>query len=284
MGRPLKIQKYSAMSGIFYDNNAQGTTAQAVAIDQAYPPFAAPTSLDTPTVVLPQPATTPVPYTGVVGGLRGGAVSATYPVVECQVNILLASGSGAGVHNGAIIRQKGVRKFMVVDYTTVQDEALRPGNSYMIASLGTTNWQALGAPAGATVGTIFTCSVSGAGLTTTGNAYLVGTCVLSNTGSPTAGNMSITMAIGGDSTAVYISKLTNRFVQDFNGGETGGNANTGDVWAESQVVNNIDYAANFFTDESTFAKSGAEVPTWVGTQQPGDNGTLELAQVEKYTS
>lgn len=283
MGRPLKIQKYNAMAGIFYDNTAQGTTAKAVAVDQAYPPFAAPTALDTPTVVLPQPATSPLPFTGVVGGLRGGAVSATYPVVECQVNIALPSGSGAGVHNGAIIRQKGVRKFMVVDYTSVADESIVLGATYMIATVGSTNWQRFGAPAGAGVGTIFTATAAGSN-SGNGTCYLVGTCVLANTASPTAGNMSISMSVGGDSTAVYISKLTNKFVQDFNGGEAGGNANTGNTWAETEVVNNIDYAANFFTDTSTFAKSGAEVPTWVGTQQPGNNGTLELAQIEKYTS
>ena len=82
---------------------------------------------------------------------------------------------------------------------------------------------------------------------------------------------------------MYISKLTNRFVQDFNGGETGGNANTGNVWNPAQVVNDIEYAANFFTDESTFGKSGADVATWAGTQQ-NSNGTLGLAQVEKFTS
>lgn len=286
MGRPLKVSKYSAMSGIFYNNQSQGTTAAAVAIDQGYPPFAAPTSLDTATVVVPSPATSPLPFTGVVGGLRGTQVTTSYPVVEVQVNIALATGVGAGAHNGAIIRQKGARKFFVVDYTSIADEAIRPGNAYMIATLGNTNWQALGAPAGAAVGTIFTATVTGSGLSTNGTAYLCGTCVLKAqaVGSLTVGNMSITMAVGGDSTAVYVSKLTNKFVQDFNGGETGGNANTGDVWASTDVVQNIEYAANFFTDTSTFAKSGAEVDTWVGTEQPGDNGTLELAQLEKWTS
>ena len=283
MGRPLKIQKYSAMSGIFYDNANQGATAQAVAIDQGYPPFASPTSMEVQTVVVPQPVTTPLPFTGVVGGLRGGAVSATYPVVECQVNIALATGVGAGVNNGAIIRQKGVHKFFVVDYTTINDESILPANAYMIATVGTTDWAELGAPAGYTTGTIFTATVSGSGLTTTGTAYLVGTCVLINSATPTVGNMSISMAVSGDSTAVYISKLTNRFVQDFNGGETGGSANTGDVWNADQVVNDIEYAANFFTDESTFAKSGAETATWSGTQQ-NSNGTLGLAEIEKYTS
>ena len=283
MGRPLKIQKYSPGSG---DTTSNGV---AVAIDQAYPPFASPTSLDLATVVLPSPQTSPLPFTGVVGGKRGGAVSTTYPVVEVQCNIALATGVGAGAHNGIILRQKGARKFLVQDLTTIADEAIRPGNAYTITTLGTTDWQALGAPVGAIVGTTFTATTSGAGITTTGEVNLIGTCVLKAqaVGSLTVGNMSITMAVGGDSTAVYVSKLTNKFVQDFNGGETGGNASTGDVWNPAQVVNNIDYAANFFTDTSTFAKSGAEVATWTsanGSDQPGQNGTLELAQIDKVTS
>jgi hypothetical protein len=282
MGRPLKIQKYATMAGIMA-NGSQ--SASAVAIDQGYPPFAAPTALDLPTVVLPSPATSPLPFTGVVGGQRGGAVSATYPVVEVQVNITLASGSGAGVNNGIILRQKGARKFFVQDLTALQDEDIIAGNAYIITSLGTTNWQALGASSTAVVGTVFTATIDGTGLTTTGTVNLVGTCVLVNSATPTAGNMSITMAVAGDSTAVYISKLTNRFVQDFNGGETGGNANTGNVWDPTQVINDIEYAANFFTDESTFAKSGAESDTWgVNGSEQNTGGTLGLAQVEKYTS
>lgn len=144
----------------------------------------------------------------------------------------------------------------------------------------------MGAPAGAIAGTIFTCTATVA-TASTGTALLVGTCVLTDSNTPTVGNMSIAMAVGGDSTEVYISKLTNKFAQDFNGGATGGSANTGNAWNANQVVNDIEYAANFFTDESTFAKSGAEVDTWAssnGSDQPGNNGTLELGQVEKITS
>ena len=266
MGRPLKIQKYSTGSG---------NGGAAVAVDQAYPPFSA--------LIAPTPPTGTSPlWLGVVGGARGGSVSATYPVVECQVNITLATGVGAGAANGIIIRQKGARKFMVQDLTAIQDEAIRPGNAYKITSLGTTNWQALGAPAGAVVGTIFTATVTGAGLTTTGVVNLVGTCVLDNTTSPTAGNMAITFSYG-DSSAMYVSKLTNRFLQDFSGGETGGNANTGNVWNPAQVINNELFDANFFTDEGTEVKSGAETATWAGTQQNSD-GTLNLGIVENYTS
>jgi len=283
MGRPLKIQKNSPMSGIFIN----GPTAEAVPVDQGYPPFAAPTSMETDTVVLPQPATSPVPFTGVVGGAPVlSSPSTSFPVVSCQVNIVLPDGSGAGVATGRIIRQKGAHKFLVVDTTTVNDEDMVAGASYMILNLGGTNWQQMGAPAGAIAGTIFTCTAAVASAST-GTALLVGTCVLVDDNTPAAGNMSIAMAVGGDSTEVYISKLTNKFAQDFNGGATGGNSNDNDVWAASQVVNDIEYAANFFTDESTFAKSGAEVDTWTtanGSDQPGQNGTLELAQIEKITS
>ena len=265
MGRPLKIQK---------SNNG-------ILTDAGYPPFAAPTAMDLPTVVVPTPATT-LPFTGVVGGdYTLSSPSAAYPVVKCQVNIALPNGSGAGVHDGRIIRQKGARKFLVADGTTVQDENLKAGAAYQILSLGTTNWQALGAPAGAISGTIFTCTVNGTGLTTTGTALLVGVCTLYST-TPTAGNMAITVSIA-DSTPTYLSKLTNKFAQDFNGGETGGNSNSNNVWNPAQVQNNIDYAANFFADGEQFAKSGADVATWAGTQQ-NSNGTLTLAEVEKYTS
>jgi hypothetical protein len=287
MGRPLKIAKNSPMSGIFYDNTNQGTTAQSVLVDVAYPPFAAPTSMDTNTVILPQPATTPVPFTGVVGGAPVlSSPSTSYPVVSCQVNIALPSGSGQGVATGRIIRQKGAHKFLVVSNTTVNDEDALVGASYMILSVGGTNWQQMGAPVDAAAGTIFTCTATVA-TASTGTALLVGTCVLTDSNTPTVGNMSISMAVGGDSTEVYISKLTNKFAQDFNGGATGGSANTGDVWNADQTVNDIEYAANFFTDESTFVKSGAEVSTWTtanGSDQPGNNGTLELAQIEKITS
>jgi hypothetical protein len=282
MGRPLKIAKNSPMSGIFYDPSNQGTTAQSVLVDIGYPPFAAPTSMDTATVVLPSPATT-IPFTGVVGGAPViSAPSPSFPVVSCQVNIALPSGTGAGVATGRIIRQKGAHKFLVVDTTTVNDEDMVANASYMILSLGGTDWQQMGAPDGAIAGTIFTCTATVASAST-GTALLVGNCILTDSNTPTVGNMSIAMAVGGDSTEVYISKLTNRFAQDFNGGAAGGNADTGDVWNPGQVINDIEYVANFFTDVSTFAKSGAETATWAGTAQNSD-GTLGLAQVEKITS
>ena len=274
MGRPLKIQKYSTGSSV---------SGGAVAIDQAYPPFAAPTTMDTNTVVLPSPETSPLPFTGVVGGLQGGAVSATYPIVDVTSNIQNSYSGSAG---SVILRQKGAHKFLVATAAGIDPEnaviGATPTVALRILTLGDTDWQAMGAPVGADVGTVFTPSAaSGAG--TTGTAQEIGQCVLTSDSTPGPGNMTITMAVSGDSTAVYVSKLTNKFVQDFNGGEVGGNADSGDVWNPTQVVNDIEYAANFFTDASTFAKSGAETATWAGTNQ-NSNGTLGLAQIDKLTS
>ena len=86
-----------------------------------------------------------------------------------------------------------------------------------------------------------------------------------------------------DSTETAISKLTNKLLQNFAGGEVGGVANTGDVWNATQVLNNVEFAANFFSDEGVTAKSGADVATWVGTSQLA-TGNLDLAIVENYTS
>ena len=80
-----------------------------------------------------------------------------------------------------------------------------------------------------------------------------GICVLADEsdGALTEGNMNITMSIG-DSTAVNIAKLTNKFALDYSDNR---------------------YAVNFFTDEGTVVKSGSD-PTV----------NLALAIVENYTS
>jgi hypothetical protein len=264
MGRPLKIQKYN--------------TAASTPIDQGYNPFSAPTAMETGTVVPPNPLVVPLPFTGVVGGIDSAGVSATYPIVSVTVHI---ANSFSGQAAGAIVRQKGARKFLVATTVAIDPANAVPGVALQIATLGNTLWSAMGAPVGATVGTLFTPTVASAG-GSTGTAFEVGQCVLANSATPPAGEMNIAMAVNGDSTNVYISKINNKFVQDFNGGGTGGVANTGNVWNTDATVNNIDYVANFFTDESTFAKSGAELATWAGTQQNA-NGTLGLGQVDSTT-
>lgn len=265
MGRPLKIKKIIETGGNGVDIG-----------------FNALATLEAP--VLPSPVfDSATEYLGVVGGVQPPTIAtANYPIVKCEVNIL---NSSSGQTPGVIIRQKGSRKFLVA--TTA---AIDPANAVIggtptvalrIATIGNTNWTSMGAPADYSVGTVFTPTAA-APAGTTGTAQEVGICVLINDLAPSAGNMSISY-FSNDSTEVTISKLTNKFLQNFAGGETGGNANTGDVWNYEQVGNNVVYADNFFSDEGVTVKSGADVATWASGGQLS-SGDLDLGIVENYTS
>jgi hypothetical protein len=266
MGRPLKIKKVIETGG-------------STGVDIG---FNALSSLTNP--VLPSPIwDNATEYLGVVGGVQPPTVAtANYPIVKCEVNI---ANSYSGQTAGLIIRQKGAHKFLVATTAGIDPENAVIGGSSTVAlrilTVGDTNWTAMGAPAGYGVGTIFTPTAA-AGSGTTGTAQEVGVCVLQNDLTPTAGNMSISY-FSNDSTETAISKLTNKFLQNFAGGATGGSANTGDVWAATQQVNNVVYADNFFSDEGVTAKSGADVATWATGSQL-NTGDLDLAIVENYTS
>ena len=238
MGRPLKIQKLSTGSG---------STGGSVAVDLAYPPFSALTN----PVYNSSGTLTSAQFLGVVGGANPtDTPSTTYPRVDVIVNIKLASGSGQGVAAGYIIRQKGVRKYLVGSTTTIQDEGIIAGNSYMIVSVGSTNWRLFGAPADYAVGTVFTATTNGSN-SGNGTCNLVGVCVLDNDTTPAAGLMAITFT-NTDSTATPISKLTNKFLLDYTGGSG---------YSQSEVVNDVRYVANFFTDEGSVIKSGTAQQT-----------------------
>ena len=256
MGRPLKIKKIIEGAG-----NGKDIGFNALA------------SLVAP--VLPSPVwDSSTEYLGVVGGAQPTTIAtANYPIVKCRVFV-----TGFAEADGQIIRQKGARKFLVADVTA--RTALVSGYAYRITVVGNTDWASYGAP-NAQIGTIFTATAALAN-TGTGRVNAVGICVLTSDLSPTAGNMSISY-FSNDSSETAISKLTNKFLQNFAGGETGGNANTGDVWNPAQVINNVEFAANFFSDEGTTAKSGAEVDTWGtnGSEQLA-TGALDLAIVENY--
>jgi hypothetical protein len=261
MGRPLKIKKIIEGAGNGKDIG-----------------FNALSSLTNP--VLPSPIwDSATEYLGVVGGVQPTTIaSAAYPIVKCEVNI---TNSSSGQTPGLIIRQKGSRKFMVATTTAIDPENAVVGVALRIAVVGDTDWASMGAPAGFGIGTIFTATAASAA-GTTGTAQEVGTCVLQNDVTPTAGNMSISY-FSNDSTETAISKLTNKFLQNFAGGGTGGSANTGDVWAATATVNNVVFADNFFSDEGVTAKSGAQIDTWATGSQLA-TGNLDLAIVENYTS
>jgi hypothetical protein len=256
MGRPLKIKKIIETGGNGKDIGFNGLLTL--------------TNPVTPSAIW----NTDTEYLGVVGGTQPPTVAtATYPIVKVRVFV-----TGFAEADGFIIRQKGSRKFLVADATA--RTALVSGQAYRITVVGDTDWTSYGAP-NAQIGTIFTAT-SALADTGTGRVNAVGTCVLTSDLSPTAGNMSISY-FSNDSTETAISKLTNKFLQNFAGGGVGGNANTGDVWAASATVNNVEFAANFFSDEGVTAKSGAEIDTWATGSQLA-TGNLDLAIVENYDS
>jgi|694.fasta_scaffold40705_3 hypothetical protein len=264
MARPLKIQKYGT-------NQGSGAPGAAVGIDVGFPNFG---SLTDP-VYNSASTLSASDYLGVVGGLSTTATTATNPIILPQVNIELADGSSTGAGNGRIIRQKGSHKFLVAYVaSTTADESFIVGQAYSVASVGTTDWAAVGAGTNVTVGDIFTATAVGSG---SGTAYPVGQCVLQNTGTPDAGYMSIEFSVG-DSSAVYASYITNKWIRDWNG-MTYGNYSDSNAGTNIQSGENF-YPVNFFTDEGTVTWSGAEIIGGADAQ----NGSLQLAQVVKATS
>ena len=252
MGRPLKIQKISTGSG---------NGGASVGVDLGFPNFG---SLTNP-VKNSVGNMTNAQYLGVVGGAAPtDTPSATNPRVDVIVNIT----SSAGVAQGYIIRQKGSRKYLVGDVTTINDEDLVVGLAYMIVAVGDTDWVSCGAPTNYGVGTIFTCTNSiGAG---SGTANLVGICVLDNDVTPAAGLMAITYT-NNDSTATPISKLSNKFLLDFAGGSG---------FTQAEVTNDVRFSANFFTDEGTVIKSGTTAAANVSGQQ----NLVDVVIVDNVTS
>ena len=238
MGRPLKIQKSSTGSG---------NGGASVGVDLGYPNF---NSLTNPVFNSPVQTLNGTQYLGVVGGAGPtDTPSATNPRVDVTVNISNPSGTGLGVAQGYIIRQKGSHKYLVGDVTGVNDGSFLVGQAYQIVSVGTTDWTAAGAPSNFGVGTVFTArSVGGAG---SGTANSVGVCVLADSATPTVGLMSISY-IDDTSSEVFISKLSNKFLLGWEGGSG---------YTAAEVVADTRQVANFFTDEGTVIKSGTAQTT-----------------------
>jgi hypothetical protein len=274
MGRALKIQKTNTGSGtvVSGSNPVVTTYNQNVLTDAGYPNFG---SLTNP-VYNSADTLSATDFIGVVGGSPAtSTASATFPEIAAVVNISLADGTDTTAGAGRIIRQKGSHKFLVAHTASaVADESFIVGQAYQVSTVGTTDWAAVGAGTGVTVGDIFTATAAGSG---TGEAYPVGVCVLSNTATPAAGFMSIAYSVG-DSSAVYASYITNKWVRDWNG-MTYGNYSDSNAGVNIQSGENF-YPVNFFTDEGTVTWSGAEVIN--SAEAP--NGTLQLAQVDKVTS
>ena len=272
MGRALKIQKTNIGAGTTTVGNVTSYN-QNVLTDAGYPNFG---SLTDP-VYNSAGTLSANDFLGVVGGSPAtSTASAAYPEIVCTVNILLADGTDTGANTGRIIRQKGAHKFLVCfTNATTADGSFIVGQAYQIATTGTTNWQAVGGGTQSGVGDVFTATAANGG--GDGTAYPVGQCVLANTASPTPGYMSIGYSVG-DSSAVYASYITNKWVRDWNG-MTYGNYSNSNLGVNDYANENF-YPTNFFTDEGTVTWSGAEV---IGGAQ-AQNGSLQLAQIDKVTS
>lgn len=144
-------------------------------------------------------------------GVVGGDTDQSGSQILCRVKIGIQDED-----DGYIIRQKGAKKFLVASVTTIEDEDIEAGLSYVITSVGNTDWAALGASTNATVGDVFTAKISGAGLTTTGQVNRVGVCTLANLADTalTDNTMTIT-ATKADTSTFRLSQATNHWGLDF---------------------------------------------------------------------
>jgi len=274
MGRALKIQKTNTGSGTTVSGTVT-TYNQNVLTDAGYPNFG---SLTNPVYNTPVQTLDSTQFLGVVGGSdTDSTASTTYPEILATVNLNLADGTSTTAGTGRIIRQKGSHKFLVA-YTGSATTAgsFIVGQAYKILSVGTTtDWNAVGHGDGnAAAGDEFTATSAGSG---NGTAYPIGQCVLANTASPTAGYMSIAYSVG-DSSAVYASYISNKWIRDWSG-------MTYATYADSNLGVNVYsgenyYVTNFFTDEGNVVVSGGELSGSTATTNP----TIQLAQVSNVTS
>mgnify|MGYP000924782095 CR=1 FL=1 len=143
-------------------------------------------------------------------GVVGGNTSLTGAQIKTRVKI--GSNSEA---DGYIIRQKGAKKFLVTDATSVSAGSFVADQEYMITAVGNTDFQAIGADATFAVGTIFTAQDVGSG---TGTAVRVGVCTLSDLAdsSLTADTMTVTV-IETDSGEIRLARLSNKWGEGFDG-------------------------------------------------------------------
>lgn len=155
------------------------------------------------------------------------ATQATTATLDADATATVSASvwTSAEPDNGYVIRQKGKKKFLMARRQNIQDEFIAAGGSYIITSVGTTDWAALGAGPDAAAGKIFTATVDGAGLTTDGVVYALGVCTLVEEAEADLerNQMSVTLTKG-DSSTEYAASFTNHFAVDFTDNGTDENA------------------------------------------------------------
>ena len=151
-------------------------------------------------------------------------LTANSPVTNSRVQNFTYANDAAGY----IVRQKGKRKYLVADATTIQDEDIKAGTAYRIVSASGTNWALFGADATATAGDIFTATVNGNSVTVDdGTVNQVGVCQTINAANAaiTTNRMNIVATLPSTSN-VFIDSLTNYFATDFTDNGTDENSGT----------------------------------------------------------
>jgi hypothetical protein len=258
-------QGYSVPPAVSFTGGTSTVTAVATAImntgigpgsgfvDIGFNPFS---YLDSPTQAIPAGMTSDQ-YLGVVGGgFDGGVASTANPTVKCTAWIVNAPAED----DAYIVTQKGATRYLVAGATSYAVTTMVPGRTYLIASLGDTKWNLVGASVNPRVGDVFTATAVGTG---TGTIAYAGTCNLANqaAGAVTVGNMQITVTT--NSVAFRASRLTNKYVWNY-------------------ATPPVKYATAFFAGSAaavTTAKAGAEADTFLN-----GTGAMLLGQVTNYTS
>ena len=118
---------------------------------------------------------------------------------------------------GYVLRQKGKRKYLVADATTLQDEDIVAGQAYRITAVSGTNWQQFGAGPDAANGKIFTATINGnAAVVDNGTVNLVGVCKTANLANTALTVNTVNLQATKDpSGTVYLDSLTSKHAIDF---------------------------------------------------------------------
>ena len=118
--------------------------------------------------------------------------------------------------NGYIIRQKGKSKFLAGSTTTINDEDIKAGNSYIITDTSTTDWTLFGIRGPAANGQVFTSLVDGSGISTAGTVNQVAVCTLVDVANASLAANTLTVQCTLANASTFRAKtLSNHHVTNF---------------------------------------------------------------------
>jgi hypothetical protein len=159
---------------------------------------------------------------GAVVPLSDATVATTATVSGCTLatapNVTI---TGSAVvfskdREGSILRQKGKKKYLVTENTALVPTAIVAGESYLIVSVGDTDWEAIGAGPDAAVGKVFVATATPGVTGSAGTVSRVGICTTANLANAnlTANTMNM-VATKADANTVFLNTLTNYKAVDF---------------------------------------------------------------------